>query len=120
MIPLRDHNPTHIKPVVTIAFIVALLIRLSLTPDTTTFEGIKLLCAGAVVGIGSIGPSIGQLFFARSACTSIGVHKKAYNRIFAFSLLSQAIIENVQRNMKKIFGVRVKLTPGSKILRTKH
>ena len=82
-----------IEAPVIFAFIIALLIRVSITTELALVEGIKLCAAGVVIGIGSIGPSIGKALFAHASCTAVGLNRKAYNRIFAFSLLSQAIVE---------------------------
>lgn len=75
------------------AFIVSLLIRGQLSHTTTIFHGLKNLAAGLTIGLGSIGPSIGQAIFGYAACTSIGLNKNAYNKIFPFTLLSQVVIE---------------------------
>jgi F0F1-type ATP synthase membrane subunit c/vacuolar-type H+-ATPase subunit K len=82
-----------IEAPVIFAFIVALLIKLNITPTLSLFDGIKFCAAGVVMGIGAIGPSIGQAFFADAACASVGINRKAYQRIFAFTCLCQAIIE---------------------------
>ncbi|KKQ32719.1 MAG: ATP synthase F0, C subunit [candidate division TM6 bacterium GW2011_GWF2_37_49] len=75
------------------AFIVGLIIRSSTTPDLTIANGLRLLSAGLVLAIGCIGPAIGQAIFARAACTSIGLNKNAYSKIFPFTLISEAVIE---------------------------
>jgi F0F1-type ATP synthase membrane subunit c/vacuolar-type H+-ATPase subunit K len=61
---------------------------------TTNYEAIGLLCAGICIGIGSIGPVIGQGIYAAQACTSLGKNRMIYRRILTFSLISQAIIES--------------------------
>jgi F0F1-type ATP synthase membrane subunit c/vacuolar-type H+-ATPase subunit K len=75
------------------AFIVALLIKVQLTSQITVIEGIKYLAAGLTVGIGSIGPSIGQAIFANSACKASGLKKESFGKLLTFSLLSQAVIQ---------------------------
>lgn len=75
------------------AFIVGLIIRSSTTPDLSVAQGLRLLSAGLVLAIGCIGPAVGQAIFARAACTSIGLNKNAYGKIFPFTLISEAVIE---------------------------
>ena len=75
------------------AFIIALLINTKISPDLSLFHGLKLLAAGAAIGIGSIGPSIGQAIFAHSSCSAVGLNQKSFGKLFTFSLLSQAVIE---------------------------
>lgn len=75
------------------AFIVALLIKTQLTPMITDYQSLKLFASGLIIALGCIGPSVGQALFAYAACFSIGINKNAYNKIFPFALLNQAIIE---------------------------
>ncbi|MBU1007589.1 ATP synthase F0 subunit C [Candidatus Dependentiae bacterium] len=75
------------------AFIIALLIKANTTPTISDLEGIKYLAAGLTVGIGSIGPSIGQAIFAQSSCYAAGRNQQAYGKLLTFSLLSQAVIQ---------------------------
>lgn len=82
-----------IEAPVIFAFIVALLIKGHITPDLPIATGIKLLAAGLAIGIGSIGPSTGQAILASSTCAAAGLNTAAFNKIFTFSLLSQAVIE---------------------------
>lgn len=82
-----------IEAPVIFAFISALIMRANIHPNITYFHALKLLAAGIAVAIGCIGPSIGQALFSRAACTSIGINKNAYNRLFIFSLINQAMIE---------------------------
>lgn len=56
-------------------------------------ESLRLISTGISVGLGCIGPVIGMSIFAKTACKSIGVNPRAYNTIFSFTLISQAIIE---------------------------
>ena len=78
---------------VIIAFIISLLIRNRISSDPDVMRGLQCLAAGLTIGLGSIGPSIGQAIFTRAACRGIGVNKTAYNKIFPFMLLLEAIIE---------------------------
>lgn len=75
------------------AFIIALLIKVKISDTLTVVEGIKFLAAGFTIGVGSIGPSIGQAIFARSSCMAAGLNRKAFGKLLTFSLLSQAVIQ---------------------------
>ena len=75
------------------AFVIALLIKVKISDTTTIAEGIKLLAAGLAVGIGSIGPSIGQGIFSQSSCTAVGLKKESFSKLLTFSLLSQAVVQ---------------------------
>jgi F0F1-type ATP synthase membrane subunit c/vacuolar-type H+-ATPase subunit K len=75
------------------AFIVALLIKMQISSTTTVVDGIKFLAAGVTIGVGSIGPSIGQGIFSTSSCKASGINKEAFSQILTFSLLSQAVIQ---------------------------
>jgi len=75
------------------AFIIALLIKINITPTISVIDGIKYLAAGLTVGVGSIGPSIGQAIFAASSCQAAGRNKQAYGKLLTFSLLSQAVVQ---------------------------
>lgn len=75
------------------AFIVCLLMRSAMTATMTIAQGWQLFAGGLATMLGCIGPSIGLGFFTYAACTAIGYNTKAYNKIFPFSLLAEAIIE---------------------------
>jgi F-type H+-transporting ATPase subunit c len=74
-------------------FIIALIIKNNIFQGISVQEGLKLLAAGITMSLGSIGPSIGQAIFSHSSCRSVGINKNSYDKIFPFSLLSQAITE---------------------------
>ena len=82
-----------IEAAVIFAFVVALLIYTQLSAALTVYEGLKFLAAGLAIGLGCVGPCIGQAIFSHSACTALGKNKNAYDKIFPFTLLSQAITE---------------------------
>lgn len=82
-----------IEAPVIFSLIIALLIKTQLIAAVDADTSLRLFAAGLVIALGCIGPSIGQSLLARSACTAIGVNKNAYNRLFPFALLNQAIIE---------------------------
>ena len=82
-----------IEAAVVFAFVVALLIKVSIKETTTVIEGIKFLGAGLAIGIGTIGPSIGQALFSHASCNAAGLNKKTFGKLLTFSLLSQAVIQ---------------------------
>ena len=82
-----------IEAPIVFAFIISLLIRAHFSLSLEIIDGIKYLAAGILMALGSVGPSIGQALFAYSACTSVGLNKRAYDKIFPFALLSEAVIE---------------------------
>lgn len=75
------------------AFIVAITIKTNLAGVSTLAQGLQLLAAGLAIAVGTIGPSIGQGLFARTANQSVGLNKNAYGKIFPFTLVCEAIIE---------------------------
>lgn len=74
-------------------FLIALLIKAKLATATTLAVGMQLLAAGISIGVGCIGPAIGLSLFAYSACSAVGINKKAYGNILTFTFISEAIIE---------------------------
>lgn len=74
-------------------FIFAFLIFSQALTIHSYAESIRLLAAGACIGIGSIGPAIGSALFAQQACAAPGINRKAYSRIVSFTFLSQGMIE---------------------------
>lgn len=75
------------------SLIIWLFIKNHITPGLTTVEGIKLCAAGLTMGLGSIGPSIGQALFTSKACIAIGLGREAYNKMLSLSMLTVALIE---------------------------
>ncbi|MFC1843002.1 hypothetical protein ACFLYU_05085 [Candidatus Dependentiae bacterium] len=75
------------------SFIVAMFIKNMAVGATTLAQSLKLLASGLAIGLGSIGPAIGLGEFGKITCESIGVNRKAYGKIFTFTLISAAIIE---------------------------
>lgn len=82
-----------IEAPVIFAFILGIIIKTNLNDFMTVIQGLKFLSAGILFAIGCVGPSIGQAIFAHAACNSIGVNKHAYNKIFPFTLICEAVIE---------------------------
>lgn len=74
-------------------FITVFMIHLRQDTLLSLNESLKILASAICVGIGSIGPAIGQGLFARNACESVGINRLTYKRIFSFALLSQSFIE---------------------------
>lgn len=75
------------------SFIVAIMIKNQAATIHTLAECLQLIASGVCIGVGSIGPAIGLAHFAKTACRSIGVNREAYNKLFSFMLVSQAMIE---------------------------
>lgn len=82
-----------IEAPVIFSFIIALMIKGYAHPDMGVLEGLKFLSCGLVIGLGSIGPAIGQGIFSSSAQKAIGNNTYAYKNLFTFILLNQAVIE---------------------------
>lgn len=74
-------------------FVIALGIAGQLDSVETLRDSLRLIGAGLSIGLGSIGPALGLAAFAKAACTALGVNRNAYNKIFSFTLISEAIIE---------------------------
>lgn len=74
-------------------FIIALIIRTHINTITTVAQGFILVASGISIGIGCIGPAIGVGHFAKTACRNVGVNRAAYNKLFTFTFISQALIE---------------------------
>lgn len=52
------------------------------------------IAAGLCMGIGSLGPSIGQGFIGGKACESLGKRPEAYDQIFRMMMMSLAFVES--------------------------
>jgi F-type H+-transporting ATPase subunit c len=74
-------------------FIIALLIQAQIASIKTVGQACALIGCGLAIGLGSVGPALGGGHFTQSACKSIGLNKNAYQRLFTFTFISQAIIE---------------------------
>ena len=82
-----------IEAALVFAFIVALFIRNGISVELGFYDGAKLLAAGIAMGLGCIGPLIGQAIFANKACFAVGLNSNAYQKVLPYSLLSEAAIE---------------------------
>ena len=84
---------TLIETPVFFAFIIALLIKIRLDASLSLIDGIRLLAAGATIGLAAVGPTIGQLLFSQKACLAAGINRHAFNKIFTFTVMTEAFIE---------------------------
>lgn len=73
-------------------FIVSLLLKSQLAAASYT-DMIRIIAAGATMGLSTIGPTYGLSIFTRTICTNLGLNRFAYDKLFSFTLLSQALIE---------------------------
>jgi F-type H+-transporting ATPase subunit c len=74
-------------------FIVAVMIKNQAATIETFEQSLQLIASGLCIGLGSIGPAIGLAHFAKTACRGIGINREAYNKLFTFMLVSEAMIE---------------------------
>ncbi len=74
-------------------FVVALALQSQMSTVDTLRDSLRLIGAGISIGLGCIGPVIGLASFAKAACEALGINRHAYNKIFSFTLISEAIIE---------------------------
>ncbi len=75
-------------------FVVALLSLNHSQNLESLSEGYKLLGATLAMGIGSVGPSIAQIIFAKKMCSAV-MHKMInFNRMFSFGIITEALIES--------------------------
>lgn len=52
------------------------------------------IAAGLCMGIGTLGPSLGQGFIGGKACESLGKKPEAYDQIFRMMMMSLAFVES--------------------------
>lgn len=74
-------------------FVLGGLLNASVDSTLTITAGIKLFASGLTFGLGCMGPLLGLSLFARQACSAVGEHPQSFDNIFAFSFVSQGIIE---------------------------
>lgn len=58
-------------------------------------EAVKLLAAGLCVGIGGLGPALGEGFIAAKAMEAIGRNPQASDKIVPNMIVSMAICESI-------------------------
>ncbi|MBS1986682.1 hypothetical protein JST99_01980 [Candidatus Dependentiae bacterium] len=86
-------NQSILQTPIIFGFIIAMFIKGQMACISTYPESLRLLATGISVGLGSIGPSLGLGIFARAACKNISVNRRAYDQLFSFVIVSQALIE---------------------------
>lgn len=86
-------NQSILQTPIIFGFIIAMFIKGQMPCVSTYPESLRLLATGLCIGIGSIGPSIGLGIFARAACKNISINRHAYDQLFSFVIVSQALIE---------------------------
>ena len=74
-------------------FIIAMFIKAQAPAATTLADSLRLLSSGLCIGLGSIGPAIGLALLGKSATHGLGINRHAYDRLFSFTFISEAIIE---------------------------
>lgn len=84
---------TLIETPVFFSFVIAIIIKTQLSESLLMSDGMRIMAAGIATGVGAIGPSIGQLIFSERACFAPGINRQAYVKIFAFCVLTEALIE---------------------------
>lgn len=75
------------------AFVMAILIRARLSPTLTEMQGWQCFFGALMVGLGAIGPALGQARFSSAACRAVGLNMGMYGRIFSYALIAQVIVE---------------------------
>lgn len=74
-------------------FIISLLLRGQLAAVTSAADMIRIIAAGATIGISTLGPTYGLSQFTQAICQNLGLNNRIYDALFSFTLLSQALIE---------------------------
>jgi F0F1-type ATP synthase membrane subunit c/vacuolar-type H+-ATPase subunit K len=82
-----------IQTPIVFGFIIAMFIKTQAASISSMAEALRLVASGLSIGLGSIGPVIGMAHFAKIACEGVGYNRAAYNKLFAFTFISEAIIE---------------------------
>ena len=76
-----------------LAFVVTIFIKTNIYLVHSLNDTLQLIAAGLAIGLGSIGPTIGLGLFLEKASSSLGINRLSYNKIIAFSFMTEAIIE---------------------------
>lgn len=82
-----------IEAPVIFAFILAVLINIKHFDTCSLLVGYQMFASGLALGIGAIGPSIGQAFLAGAAGKALGLREEMYERIFSLTLINQTLID---------------------------
>jgi F0F1-type ATP synthase membrane subunit c/vacuolar-type H+-ATPase subunit K len=75
------------------AMLIAFLIRSKLTGDMTLSQSVVYSASAITMGLGSIGPAIGQSIIAWKNLRTLGRNQDLYTRIFSLSLISEVFAE---------------------------
>ncbi|MBM3886428.1 ATP synthase F0 subunit C [Candidatus Dependentiae bacterium] len=62
--------------------------------DVESIKVAAYVAAGLCMGIGTLGPSLGQGFIGGKACESLGKKPEAYDQIFRMMMMSLAFVES--------------------------
>lgn len=74
-------------------FIISLILKAQLPQVDGIAEMIRIIAAGATIGISTLGPTYGLSIFTSTICRNLGLNRSVYDALFSFTLLSQALIE---------------------------
>lgn len=74
-------------------FVISWIMLNQSSQATTVTEGLRICAGGLALGLGSLGPIIGNARFGAQTCTSLGVNRTIYKNILSFTFFSQAIVE---------------------------
>lgn len=77
-----------------LSFIIALGIKTQALNVTNIADSFRLIGSGCAIGFGSLGPTIGMAYFARTVLKSVSRNRNAAGRLLTFTFISQAIIES--------------------------
>jgi F-type H+-transporting ATPase subunit c len=73
--------------------VISLFIRYQSNYIENVNQSLILIAAALAFVISSIGPAIGVGILAKSSCKNAGINNHAFNKLFSFTIISQAIIE---------------------------
>lgn len=82
-----------IQTPVIFGFIISFFINYQANDCTTLGEALRVIASGISIGLGSIGPTLGLAYFAKSACEGLGINRDSYEKVMTFTFVSEALIE---------------------------
>ncbi len=82
-----------IEASVIFSFVIGLIIVGNFSLISDFFVGLKYFSTSIVMALGSIGTSIGQGVFSNASCSTVGMNRDAYPKLFPFSIINGAVIE---------------------------
>lgn len=97
-------------------FIIALLIRNQLSSIHDSVNVWRVIASGLCIALAAVGPAIGSALMTYAACDAFGRNSAAYNKIFSFTIINQAIIETPIILASVISFWLLQLNPGSDTL----